>query len=369
MFSVQNLLETINQTFPLSRAEKWDKVGLQIGDARHEVRRVFVAHEVTEAVLNQIEENCTLVIYHPLIFRALDNLDFQNHTAQLAARCIMRKVDVIAVHTALDNAPPLAVKKPGALGDALASEIGLQNVSVLAPSGRESLCKISVFVPPSHLEEVQNAMWEAGGGQIGLYDEASFRARGTGTFRPVPGANPFEGTIGKREEVDEWRLEIIVPEAQSGAVIAAMKKAHPYEEVAHDVYPLRNAVHPYGSARVGELNEAMTLLDYAAQVKSALRAPNIRVVQGAKSEIRHVACVPGSGASFIDEAVENGCDCLVTGDIKHHDALKAQALGLSLIDATHTATERAAVPLIAQVVRAVPSLQVGICDVDTNPFI
>ena len=371
MFIVQHLLDTINKTFPLSRAEKWDKVGLQIGDAQREVHRVIVAHEVTDAVLSGAK-NCALVVYHPLIFRPLETLNFESHTVNLAARCIAQKVDVIAVHTALDNAPPLAVKTPGALGDALARELGLQNVQVLAPSGRESLCKIAVFVPPSHLEAVQTAMWSAGAGQIGLYDEASFRLRGTGTFRPLPGANPYEGQIGTREEVDEWRLEVIAPETQSGAIIAAMRAAHPYEEVAYDVYPLRNAVHPYGSARVGELAEPMPLLDYAAQVKQALRAPNVRVVQGepqgAKQNVKRIACVPGSGASYIDNAVQNGCDCLVTGDIKHHDALKAQALGLSLIDATHTATERAAVPLIAEVLRAVPNLAVDVCDVDTNPF-
>ena len=367
MFTVQQIIQSINQVFPLSRAEKWDKVGLQIGDAQAEVSRVLVAHEVTEAVLQEAE-NCALVVYHPLLFRSLENLDFSNHSVALAARCIQQDLQVIAVHTALDNAPPLAVKKPGALGDALAHELGLQNVQVLSPSGRESLCKIVVFVPPSHLEGVQEAMWQAGAGEIGLYDQASFRVRGQGTFRPLEGANPFEGTVGQREEVDEWRLEVIAPEMQSGAVVAAMKKAHPYEEVAYDVYALRNTIHPYGSARLGELPAAMPLHDYAAQVESSLRAPNVRVVTNGKKEARRIACVPGSGASYIEAAQQAGCDCLVTGDIKHHDALKAQALGLSLIDATHTATERAAVTLIAGVLGAVPDLPVDVCAVDTNPF-
>lgn len=363
---VRDLIRVLDDVFPLSRAEKWDKVGLQVGDNEAEISRAVVAHEINHDILQSLE-NCALVIYHPLIFRPLENLNFANHTAKLAAQCIARDLHVIAVHTALDNAPPLVVKKPGALGDALAAELGLAKVQVLAPSGRENLCKIAVFVPPSHLETVQNAMWQAGAGHIGLYDEASFRVHGQGTFRPLPGANPFAGKVGEREEAEEWRLEVIVPEAQSGAVIAAMKAAHPYEEVAYDVYPLRNTAAPYGSARVGELAANVSLSDYAVQVQSALRAPNVRVVQG-KNEICRVACVPGSGASFIDDAVKSGCDCLVTGDIKHHDALKAQALGLSLIDATHTATERAAMPLIADVLRAAPDLMVETCDVDTNPF-
>jgi hypothetical protein len=303
------------------------------------------------------------VVYHPLLFRPLENLNFQNHSVALAARCIRQNLQVIAVHTALDNAPPLSVKPPGALGDALAHELGLQNLRVLSPSGREALCKIVVFVPPSHLEGVQNAMWQAGAGEIGLYDQASFRVRGQGTFRPLPGAHPFEGTIGKREEVDEWRLEVIVPEAQSGAVIVAMRMAHPYEEVAYDVYPLRNDIHPYGSARMGELPATLSLQNYAAQVSQSLRAPNVRVV-GDNRDIQRITCVPGSGASYIEAAHKAGCDCLVTGDIKHHDALQAQALGLSLIDAT----EHGAVPLIADAMRVVPNLQVDVCEVDTNPF-
>lgn len=368
MPSVRHLIQAINQVFPMSRAESWDKVGLQIGDSDATVQRAVVAHEVTDAVLTQCTGAEALVVYHPLLFRPLENLDFKNHTARLAARCLMKKINVIAVHTALDSAPPLAVKAPGALGDALALELELQNVAVLAPSGRESLCKIAVFVPPESLEGVQSAMWQAGGGEIGLYDEASFRVRGMGTFRPQEGANPYSGSVGQREEADEWRLEVILPETRLAAVVEAMIGAHPYEEVAYDIYPLRNAIHPYGSARVGELTAPLTLKDYATRVQANLRAPNLRLVRSGKTQIRRVACVPGSGASFIDDAHNAGCDCLVTGDIKHHDALKAQALGLALIDATHTATERAAVPMLADVLRAVSDLQVEICEVDTNPF-
>jgi hypothetical protein len=228
------------------------------------------------------------------------------------------------------------------------------------------LCKIVVFVPPEALYQVSAALWEAGAGQIGDYDRASFRTQGTGTFRPLPGANPYSGEVGKLEEADEWRLEVIVPEAAYRNVVSAMIAAHPYEEVAYDVYPLHNAINPYGSARMGQLPAALPLDDWARQVQQALRAPGVRVVQG-RDSVNKVACVPGSGASYIDAAVRAGCDCLVTGDIKHHDALKARALGLSIVDATHTATERAAVGLIAEALSGL-ELEVVRCDIDTNPF-
>lgn len=357
--TIAQLLSTLNEVFPLARAESWDKTGLQIGDAGAEVARVVVAHEVTDAVLDSAGQGAALVVYHPLIFRPLESLDFKNHTARLAARCLRAGISLISVHTALDNAPP-----PGALGDGLAGELGLENVAVLSPSGRETLCKIAVFVPPDALEKVGAALWAAGAGKIGNYDEASFTTRGTGTFRPLPGANPYAGTVGVREAADEFRLEVVVPSERADAAVAAMIAAHPYEEVAYDVYPLRNEIRPYGPARLGEMAQPCKFDEFAGFVQSALRAPNLRLVRGAAEEIRRVACSPGSGASYIRAAAVAGCDCLVTGDIKHHDALQAQALGLTLIDATHAATERSAVPLIAN---ALAGWNVELCE-PANPF-
>jgi dinuclear metal center YbgI/SA1388 family protein len=361
MQSVQELIAAIDVRYPLARAESWDRVGLQVGAAQAEVSKALVAHEVTDAVIDAAQGCEALVVYHPLIFRPLENLDTRNHIARLAGRCLAQGLNVVAVHTALDSAPV-----PGALGDHLARELGLENIEVLQPAGREKLCKIVVFVPPEALYQVSAALWEAGAGQIGDYDRASFRTQGTGTFRPLAGANPYSGEVGKLEEVDEWRLEVIVPEAAYRNVVSAMIAAHPYEEVAYDVYPLHNVINPYGSARMGQLPAPMPLDDWARQVQQALRAPGVRVVQS-RATVSKVACVPGSGASYIDAAVRARCDCLVTGDIKHHDALKARALKLSIVDATHTATERAAVGLIADALNGL-EIEVVRCDIDTNPF-
>ncbi|HVF11437.1 MAG TPA: Nif3-like dinuclear metal center hexameric protein, partial [Abditibacteriaceae bacterium] len=166
---------------------------------------------------------------------------------------------------------------------------------------------------------------------------------------------------------DEWRLEVIVPAAQRDAVIRAMTEAHPYEEVAYDVYPLHNSVSTYGAARTGVLHEQVTLDEWAQIVKEKLCAPDVRVVRG-REAVLTVACAPGSGASDIEAAARAGCDCLVTGDIKHHDALKAQALGLSIIDATHSATERAAVELMAAALQMLPDVKIVRSEIDTNPF-
>jgi dinuclear metal center YbgI/SA1388 family protein len=363
MPTVKDILQKLDAEYSLSRAANWDKVGLQIGDANARVEKIVVAHEITDEILDGAAGAQALVVYHPLIFRALENLDFKNHTARLAARCIAQDLNVIAVHTALDHAPP-----PRALGDKLAQTLGLQEVEVLQPDGFEELCKIVVFVPDENLHDVQNAMWQAGAGQIGNYDCASFRARGAGTFRPSENANPHSGEIGKLEQADEWRLEVIAPRTGSTPIIAAMKAAHPYEEVAYDIFNLENreSNQAFGSARVGVLAGSTPVADYAREIGAKLKAPSVRVVQ-AKTEIQKIACVPGSGASFIPDAARAGCDCLVSGDFKHHDALQAKALGLSLIDVTHAATERAAVPMMADALRNLDA-EILQSEIETNPF-
>jgi len=364
---VQDILQKLDAEYSYVRAAKWDKVGLLIGDANARAEKILVAHEVTDEVLDAATGFDALVVYHPPLFRPLENLDFKNHSVRLAARCIAQKLNVIAVHTALDHAP-----MPNALGDQLAQSLGLRDIGVLQPDGFEILCKIVVFVPEESLEKVQNAMWHAGAGEIGRYDCASFRARGTGTFRPQDGANPVVGEIGKLESVDEWRLEIIASEAKKNAIVRAMKTAHPYEEVAFDIIALQNKEtnQAFGAARVGMLARSTPLLDYAREISQNLRAPSTRVVESPnknQADILKIACVPGSGASYLEAASRAGCDCLITGDIKHHDALQAKALGISIIDVTHVATERAAVGMIFDALSTLDA-EIAKCEIETNPF-
>ncbi|PQV63259.1 dinuclear metal center protein, YbgI/SA1388 family [Abditibacterium utsteinense] len=363
MPTIKTLLNALDARFPFSHAESWDKTGLQIGDANSSVDSVFVAYEITDAVLDAAQSFDCLVVYHPLLFRPLENLDFKNHTARLAARILTKNQSLIAVHTALDGAAP-----PNALGDALAASLGLQNVEVLSPSGSEKLVKIGAMVPPDSLQKIADAMWNAGAGKIGFYDQASFQTEGKGTFRPLDGARPFEGEIGARSEVAEVRLEVIAPESGWKNVVAALQEAHPYEEVAFDVTLLLNSTknEEFGPARIGEI-PACGLKDFAARVQSALSPPNLRVVSTKNEEIRKVVCTPGAGASFIGAAARAGADVLVCGDIKHHDALQARALGLSLVDVTHAATERATIPLMAGVLETVAGLEVRRGEMQ-NPF-
>ena len=360
---IADLLRALDAKFPFARVEKWDRVGLLIGDRNAPAKRVLVAHEVTEEILDAARGYDTIVTYHPLIFRAMENLDCADPTARLVSRCVRENLSVIAAHTALDHAP-----SPHALGDQLAQSLGLQAVQVLAASGSENLWKIVVFVPETALEDACEALWSAGAGEIGRYSRASFRSSGIGTFRPETGAQPHVGTMGQDSAEPEWRLEVIATGRVRDDVVRAVTILNFYEEIAHDIYPLYNTIEPYGSCRVGTI-AAQSLDEWARIVAEKLQPPNVRLVRApSQSKILRVACVPGAGASFLDKIARAGVDCLVTGDFKHHDALKARALGVSVVDVTHTPTERAAVAMLADVVRNAGAETVDACEIDTNPF-
>jgi len=231
-----------------------------------------------------------------------------------------------------------------------------------------------VFVPESHEKEVRQALGDAGAGFIGNYSHCTFRAQGTGTFLPREGANPYLGTVGQVEEVAEFRLETIVPEGILNQVVQAMLQAHPYEEVAYDLYPLANAGKPAnGLGRVGDLPEPMSPERFLAFVKERLSITAVRAVPGRPSLIRRVALCGGSGGSLIKEAVKKGAQAFVAGDLNYHEGHLAQSLGLMLIDAGHGPTEKVVLPWLAEQLQqklaasnlAVP---VALTTVNTDPW-
>ena len=365
MPQITDILRALDARFPWQRAEKWDKVGLHIGDKNAPVESVLVAYEANDAALDEAAKMGAevVVVYHPLLFRPLESLDFADPTARLAARLIRENRALICVHTALDGAAP-----PGALGDALAAHLELQDARVVAASGAPQLVKITAFVPPDALEEVRAAMWRAGAGSGGNYDQCSVTSSSWGTFRPLAGARPHTGTLGERARVEEVRLEMVAPQQLRHSVVAALRAAHPYEEVALEVTALLNAdsSQSYGPLRVGRV-AAQPLQTWIETVRHKLNPPSLRVVVPPGFErVESVACSPGSGASFIAQ-LEPGTT-FVCGDIKHHDALKARARGVCLVDVTHAATETAAVPLMTRALESIAGLRVFRESAPFNPF-
>lgn len=366
MPTIQNLLDQLDRHFPWNRVEKWDAVGLHIGDKNAEVDAVHVCYEVSDAAIDAARERGAqaIIAYHPLIFRPLAALDAADPTARLAMRLVRANIALICVHSALDGAPP-----PRALGDALAAQLGLHNVRVGAAVGAPKLVNIVVFVPSEKVEAVRAAMWQAGAGQIGsFYDQTSFGGAGRGTFRPLEGAKPTVGAIGELSTVDEVQLEVLAPADKWRQIMDAVRRVHGYEEVAHNVTALLNddATAGYGPLRLGEV-APQSLDSWIETVREKLNPPSIRVVKPDDFDsVETVACSPGSGASFIGQLARG--TTFVCADIKHHDALQASARGVALIDVTHAATETATVPLMANALENMDGLTVYREEKARNPF-
>jgi dinuclear metal center YbgI/SA1388 family protein len=338
---VADWLSLVDELYPRAHAATWDHVGLQVGDPADEVARVLVTLDVTSAVLDEAADGpATLVLaHHPLLFRPLRALTPATAAGRLALRAAREGTAVAAAHTNLD------VARDGAgTSDPVARALDLRDVRPLTTELREGQrIKLVTFVPPEALERVLDAVAAAGAGRIGDYERCSFRVRGTGTFRPTAGADPYSGRVGEDAAEQEDRLEVELPRGRAGRVVAALLDAHPYEEVAYDLVPLLDGA-TVGFGVVGTLPAPTPLAEVAEQLRVGLPAPHLRLAGDPDRPVVSVAAVGGAGDSLIDVALAAGVDLYVTGDLRHHVTLDALEAGLALIDAGHHATEVAAMP-------------------------
>jgi hypothetical protein len=224
----------------------------------------------------------------------------------------------------------------------------LVDVAPLRRGAGERQCKIVVFVPDSDLERVTDALFSAGAGHIGQYRECSFRLSGLGTFFGTESANPTIGQKGRREQVDEWRLEVICPQGRVAHAVAALRLAHSYEEPAYDVYPLEPGPARQGEGRLGRLPKPATLSALARKLKSSLKAKQVQLVGEPARAVQQVAIACGAGGEFLKDAAHASADVLITGEMRFHDLLSARAQNVALILPGHYATERPGIEELAE---------------------
>jgi dinuclear metal center YbgI/SA1388 family protein len=343
---IQDLVGLLHALYPPALAEAWDNVGLQAGDPGSPVERVLISLDPSESALQAAAAAGAqaLLSHHPLIFQPLRHLTPVTTTGRILFQAISKGIAVLCAHTNLDRAP-------AGLNDWLGDLLGIADRQPLAAAEEGGLLKIVVFVPSGYEEQVANALFAGGAGQVGRYSACSFAAEGAGTFQPEPGAQPFIGQPGVRERTREIRLETVVPREQSAKAVTRMLKAHPYEEVAYDLIPLANRRPDIGLGRIGRLSQALPLEAFAMQVKTALQIDFLRLVGDPKRSVQKIAWCGGSGASLLSEAARQGADVLVSGDIKYHEARQAEEMGVALIDAGHFATERIMVSRLAAVLQ------------------
>lgn len=326
----QRIIQYFEEFAPKHLAMEGDKIGLQVGTLQKEVKKVMIALDVLEDVVDEaIAEGVDLIIaHHAVIFRPLKSLRTDLPAGRLYEKLIKHDIAVYVAHTNLDVAE-------GGINDLMAEALGLTDVDILEKWHEQKLKKIVVYVPLSHADAVRDAMSQAGAGSIGQYSHCTFGVRGTGTFMPGEGTDPYIGEQGKLEEVEEVRIETIMPEDIQARVVKAIIKAHPYEEVAYDIYPVEQAGATLGIGRIGKLKESVTLREFAEHVKAAFDVTGLRVVGNLDTMVQKVAVLGGDGNSFVSKAMFRGADVLVTGDIYYHTAHDAMAGGLSIIDPGH----------------------------------
>jgi dinuclear metal center YbgI/SA1388 family protein len=341
MVTVATVIDFLEQLASPKLAADWDNVGLLLGDHAAAVQRVMTCLTVTpETAAEAVESAAQLIItHHPVLFRAVKRLTSGTPEGRMLLALIQAGLSVYSPHTSLDNAR-------GGINDLLARQLDLTGVTPLRLRAGTPQCKIVVFVPEEDLQRVADALFAAGAGHIGQYSQCSFRLAGTGTFFGSEAANPTVGQKGRREEVSEWRLEAICPETHADAVVAAMRKAHSYEEPAYDVYSLRPTP-ASGEGRIGRLSRAVSLGALARVVRSSLKVPVVPTVGDPGRLLERVAVVCGAGGEFLTDAVHAGADALLTGELRFHDCLAAQAHGLALILPGHYATERLGIEALA----------------------
>jgi dinuclear metal center YbgI/SA1388 family protein len=364
MTTVADVCRSLETLAPLHLAAEWDNVGLLVGDRAASVERLMTCLTATSEVAEEaIREGVQLIVsHHPVLFRPTQKLVASASEGGMLLKLIAAGVAIYSPHTAWDNAP-------GGINDGIAQRLGLVDVEPLRPLETAAQCKIVVFVPDADLAKVSDALFAAGAGVIGQYSQCSYRLAGTGTFFGSDAANPTVGEKGRREEVAEWRLEVVCSSSRVYDAVRAMRRAHSYEEPAFDIYPLRGDGSRFGSGRVGNLPQEATLGELARKVESVLQSKCMQIVGDANRPVKRVGIACGAAGEFLKDAQRARADVFLTGELRFHDALAAQSSNVGVLIPGHFASERPGVEdLAAKLAKLHPNLQVWASKVEHDPL-
>ncbi|MBW3521897.1 Nif3-like dinuclear metal center hexameric protein [Chryseobacterium sp. NKUCC03_KSP] len=331
--TIKEVISIIEKQIAMPQAEDFDNVGLLCGVPSRNVSGILVCHDALENVIDEaIVKNCDLVVcFHPIIFSGLRSLTGKNYVERAVLKAIENKVAIYAIHTAFDN-------DYWGVNAGICNALGLKNLKILQPK-KNNLKQLNVYVPNDYAEQLKEALFSAGAGSIGFYDECSFKTEGSGTFRPIEGSNPFSGQQNVRENAEENMISVIFESYKQNQIIAAMKESHPYEEVAHQIYSLDNENQYAGLGMYGEFDEEMDEKDFLRFIKNKFNIEVIKHSDLIGKKIKRVGVLGGSGASGIKSALAKKCDAYITGDLKYHDYFQAGSKIL-LCDVGHYESEQ-----------------------------
>ena len=336
--NIDNIIKTLDKFTELPIQEKWDNSGIQLFTCNEKVNKIVLSLDVSEEVIDfATKEGSNLIIsHHPLIFKELKSVDYRDATGNILINAIKNRINIISYHTNID-------KQTNGLADYFCEKLGIANATAmpLCKPDYEPLYKIITFIPESSLNEFLNFLDNNNLSIIGNYKACSFFQKGKGSFFPFAGSTPYEGVKEKLNIVDEIRIEFQVAGDKLRTILSELKKIHPYEEPVFDVFPLfKNGKVKGALGRVILLEKSIELRVLLKRIKSVFNVSNLKYTANKHNRlISKIAVCPGSGMSLVVDAVKNGCDVFITGDVKYHEAQFAVAKEIVVVDLGHFETE------------------------------
>lgn len=356
------IIKLFDDNFPPAYQESYDNSGLCIGDVQSEITGVLCCTDITPSVLQEaIQKKANLIIsHHPLIFQGLKSLTGKSQTEQMVIDAIKNNILIYTVHTNADNVFNGVNKK-------ICDKLGLLNCKILSPLS-DKLVKLVTFVPVPHAEKVRQSIFEAGAGFIGNYDCCSFNTEGSGTFRGNETSDPFVGKKGELHTEPEIRIETILPSFLTKKVIKELIKSHPYEEVAYDIYPLKNENNTIGAGMIGELSNTISIHELLKKLRETFAAKGIRYTGKDEKPVKKIAVCGGSGSFLINEAKKHHSDVFITGDMKYHQFFDADN-NLTIIDIGHYESEQFTKEIFYELlIKNLSNFAVHLSEINSNPI-
>jgi dinuclear metal center YbgI/SA1388 family protein len=358
---IKELFPILEEMAPLAYAEDFDNVGLLVGNPENETTGILVCHDALESVIDEaIEKKCNVIVcFHPIIFSGLKSLTGKNYVERAVIKAIKSDISIYAVHTALDN-------HHEGVNKIFCDALGLKKTKILLPK-KDFIRKLVTYTVPENTEKLRNALFDAGAGNIGNYEDCSFNSQGIGTYMGNENSNPEIGERFEFVEAVEIKVEVTFEKHLQGKILKALFANHVYEEVAYEIYNLQNEHQNIGLGMIGELDTALTERDFLQMVKDKMQCDSIRHTAFLSKNIKKVAVLGGSGSFAIKNAIQAGADAYLTADLKYHNFYEADGK-LLLADIGHFESERYTKNYIVDFLRKkITNFAIILSETNTNP--
>ncbi len=361
MSTIKDIIAVLEQMAPLAYAEDFDNVGLLVGDTNNEATGVLVCHDALETVIDEaISNKCNLVVcFHPILFSGIKKITGKNYVERAVIKAIKNDIAIYAVHTALDN-------HQNGVNKIFCDALGLINTKILVPK-QNFIQKLVTYTIAENAGQLRNALFDAGAGKIGNYEDCSFNSKGIGTYMGNENSNPEIGERFEFVEADEIKIEVVFEKHLQSKILKALFSNHVYEEIAYEVYDLQNTHQNIGLGMIGELSTEMKEIDFLNMVKEKMHCEAIRHTQLLGKPIKKVAVLGGSGSYAIKNAIQAGADAFLTADLKYHNFYEAENQ-LLLADIGHFESERYTKNYIVDyLTKKMPNFAIVLSQINTNP--